>query len=32
MHVSVNGIRLFFEGTKFVPDGPVMRNFIQRPK
>jgi pimeloyl-ACP methyl ester carboxylesterase len=27
MHVSVNGIRLFFdvEGTKLVPDGPVMR-------
>ena len=27
MHVSVNGVRLFFdvEGTKFVPDGPVMR-------
>jgi proline iminopeptidase len=27
MHVSVNGIRLFFdvEGAKFVPDGPVMR-------
>lgn len=27
MHVVVNGIRLFFdvEGTKFVPDGPVMR-------
>jgi len=27
MHVSVNGIRLFFdvEGTKFVPDGPIMR-------
>jgi pimeloyl-ACP methyl ester carboxylesterase len=27
MHVSVNGVRLFFdvEGTKFVPEGPVMR-------
>jgi pimeloyl-ACP methyl ester carboxylesterase len=27
MHVSVNGVRLFFdvEGTKLVPDGPVMR-------
>ncbi|WP_291866833.1 hypothetical protein [Bradyrhizobium sp.] len=27
MHVVVNGVRLFFdvEGTKFVPDGPVMR-------
>jgi pimeloyl-ACP methyl ester carboxylesterase len=27
MHVSVNGVRLFFdvEGTKFDPDGPVMR-------
>lgn len=27
MHVAVNGVRLFFdvEGTKFVPDGPVMR-------
>lgn len=27
MHVPVNGVRLFFdvEGTKFVPDGPVMR-------
>jgi proline iminopeptidase len=27
MHVSVNGVRLFFdvEGTKFVPDGPMMR-------
>lgn len=27
MHVSVNGVRLFFdvEGTKFVPDGPLMR-------
>ena len=27
MHVSVNGVRLFFdvEGTKFVPDGPAMR-------
>jgi pimeloyl-ACP methyl ester carboxylesterase len=27
MHVLVNGVRLFFdvEGTKFVPDGPVMR-------
>lgn len=27
MHVSVNGVRLFFdvEGTKFVPDGPTMR-------
>ena len=27
MHVHVNGVRLFFEveGTKFVPDGPVMR-------
>jgi len=27
MHVSVNGIRLFFdvEGTKFAPDGPIMR-------
>jgi pimeloyl-ACP methyl ester carboxylesterase len=27
MHVSVNGVRLFFdvEGGKFVPDGPVMR-------
>ena len=27
MHVSVNGVRLFFdvEGAKFVPDGPVMR-------
>jgi pimeloyl-ACP methyl ester carboxylesterase len=27
MHVSVNGVRLFFdvEGSKFVPDGPVMR-------
>ena len=26
MHVSVNGVRLFFdvEGTKLVPDGPVM--------
>jgi pimeloyl-ACP methyl ester carboxylesterase len=27
MHVSVNGVRLFFdvEGAKFAPDGPVMR-------
>ncbi len=27
MHLSVNGVRLFFdvEGTKLVPDGPVMR-------
>jgi pimeloyl-ACP methyl ester carboxylesterase len=27
MHVSVNGVRLFFdvEGSKFVPEGPVMR-------
>ena len=27
MHVSVNGVRLFFdvEGAKFVPDGPVIR-------
>jgi proline iminopeptidase len=27
MHVSVNGVRLFFdvEGTKLAPDGPVMR-------
>jgi pimeloyl-ACP methyl ester carboxylesterase len=27
MHVSVNGVQLFFdvEGAKFVPDGPVMR-------
>ena len=27
MHVSVNGVRLFFdvEGAKFVPDGPAMR-------
>jgi pimeloyl-ACP methyl ester carboxylesterase len=27
MHMSVNGVRLFFdvEGAKFVPDGPVMR-------
>jgi proline iminopeptidase len=27
MHVSVNGVRLFFdiEGTKLVPDGPLMR-------
>jgi pimeloyl-ACP methyl ester carboxylesterase len=27
MHVSVNGIRLFFdvEGAKLVPDGPVLR-------
>src|SRR5215468_8463884 len=27
MHVSVNGVRLFFdvEGAKFVPDGPDMR-------
>ena len=27
MHVSVNGVRLFFdvEGAKFTPDGPVMR-------
>src|ERR1700712_5493210 len=27
MHVSVNGVRLFFdvEGSKYVPDGPVMR-------
>ncbi len=27
MHVSVNGVRLFFdvEGTKLVPDGPMMR-------
>ena len=27
MHVTVNGVRLFFdvEGAKFVPDGPVMR-------
>jgi proline iminopeptidase len=27
MHVSVNGVRLFFdvEGTKFAPDGPIMR-------
>lgn len=27
MHVSVNGVRLFFdvEGAKFVPDGPIMR-------
>jgi pimeloyl-ACP methyl ester carboxylesterase len=27
MHVTVNGVRLFFdvEGSKFVPDGPVMR-------
>jgi pimeloyl-ACP methyl ester carboxylesterase len=27
MHVVVNGVRLFFdvEGTKFVPEGPVMR-------
>jgi pimeloyl-ACP methyl ester carboxylesterase len=27
VHVSVNGVRLFFdvEGSKFVPDGPVMR-------
>jgi pimeloyl-ACP methyl ester carboxylesterase len=27
MHVCVNGVRLFFdvEGSKFVPDGPVMR-------
>jgi pimeloyl-ACP methyl ester carboxylesterase len=27
MHVSVNGVRLFFdvEGAKYVPDGPVMR-------
>jgi pimeloyl-ACP methyl ester carboxylesterase len=27
MHVSVNGVRLFFdvEGSKFAPDGPVMR-------
>ena len=27
MHVSANGVRLFFdvEGSKFVPDGPVMR-------
>ena len=26
MHVSVNGVRLFFdvEGAKFVPDGPIM--------
>jgi len=27
MHVSVNGVRLFFdvEGAKFLPDGPIMR-------
>ena len=27
MHVSVNGVRLFFdvEGAKFVPAGPLMR-------
>ena len=27
MHVSVNGVRLFFdvEGAKLIPDGPVMR-------
>jgi proline iminopeptidase len=27
MHVSVNGVRLFFdvEGAKFAPDGPIMR-------
>ncbi len=27
MHVSINGVRLFFdvEGAKLVPDGPVMR-------
>ena len=27
MHVSVNGVRLFFdvEGAKLVPDGPSMR-------
>jgi pimeloyl-ACP methyl ester carboxylesterase len=27
MHISVNGVRLFFdvEGTKFVPEGPHMR-------
>ena len=27
MHITVNGVRLFFdvEGTKLVPDGPVMR-------
>jgi proline iminopeptidase len=27
MHISVNGVRLFFdvEGAKFVPEGPVMR-------
>lgn len=27
MHVSVNGVRLFFdvEGAKLVPDGPAMR-------
>jgi len=27
MHVSVNGVRLFFdvEGAKFIPEGPVMR-------
>ena len=27
MHISVNGVRLFFdvEGAKFVPDGPLMR-------
>ena len=27
MHVSVNGVRLFFdvEGAKYVPDGPAMR-------
>jgi len=27
MHVSINGVRLFFdiEGAKLVPDGPLMR-------
>jgi proline iminopeptidase len=27
MHVSVNGVRLFFdvEGAKFAPEGPIMR-------
>ena len=32
MHVSVNGVRLFFdvEGAKLVPDGSVMREPPER--
>ncbi len=33
MHVSVNGVRLFFdvEGTRLVPDGPGSDHSIYRP-